>query len=87
MEDTNPFEVREEDFKELEDIFRNTLITINTFVSLDTILKEELEDFIVDVGLSVKTILQKYSNDNQVKALEVKQYQEEVMKYKHRDVN
>ena len=86
MSELNPYEVKEEDFKALEDIFKKALTDINTFANIDIILREQLEDFVVNVGISVKEILQKCVTDNQIKALEVKQHQEDVMKYKHRDV-
>jgi hypothetical protein len=86
MESQNPYEVTETDFKELENIFKKVLTEITTSNNIEPLLLEQLEYFVVELGVSVKDLLQKYYKDNQIKTLEVEQAQEDVMKYKHRDV-
>lgn len=82
MTEINLYGVKQEDFKELEDIFRLALNGIN--MEEDT--TKVLEDFIIDVGVKTKDILQKYHTDNRIKGLEVQQHQEDLMAMKRKMV-
>ena len=76
--------VTEADYAALDTTFKNLLTEVLPHIVGHPELEEVFADFITKVGMQSQTILQKFSNDNHVKYLEVEDYKDKmfIMKQK-----
>ena len=79
-------EVSEEDYKELENKFKEVLDETNISVVQYPELRETLDKFIFEVGNHTKVLLQKYGKTDYIHKLEVEDYRDQMMDMKRKMV-
>lgn len=71
-------EVSEQDYKQLEDMFKDFLYDTQMEVSISPALGSVLDDFVVKVGIATKELLQKYGKQDHIQKLEVEGYRNQL---------
>lgn len=75
-------EVSSRDYKNLEEVFRNILNETSSFTMGHPELADQLDDFIQQVGVSTKELLQKYGKADYIQKLEVEDYKNQMLTMK-----
>lgn len=79
-------EVSAEDYAALEDKFKTTLKELQPFMMGNPGIEQPLMDFIVEVGVDVKKLLQMYGQQDHIKSLEVEDFKQQMLVLKRLDV-